>query len=1318
MNLNEESLFAEALEMKDPRERAAFLDRACADDPGLRKNVASLLSAYDAGQFLEAPAATIAEQPVSEGPGRVIGPYKLLQMIGEGGMGTVFMAEQTQPVQRKVALKIIKPGMDSRPVIARFEAERQALALMDHPNIARVLEAGTTDSGRPYFVMELVKGVPLTKYCDQQRLTPRQRLELFLPVCQAVQHAHQKGIIHRDIKPSNVLVAPFDGKPVVKVIDFGIAKATGQRLTDKTLFTEFGAVVGTLEYMSPEQAELNNQDIDTRSDIYVLGVLLYELLTGTTPLDKKRLKQAALLEVLRVIREEEPPTPSTRLGTTDEMPAIAANRGLEPKKLSGVVRGELDWIVMKALEKDRNRRYETASAFAADIERYLHDEPVLACPPSAAYRCRKFVRRHRTALALAGLVLFFLAVLGSGVGWLVSEQAARRTRATNELALALDRAALFAEQGKRAEALAALDRADLLADEALPDPARDERRAALKERLAAEARDQEFVATFEKIRLEAQSSVDLQTSHFETDAGLTPIREALRTYGIAIGSVAPAEAGARVMSRPEEVRRKLVAALDECLQLTPIQEKDAREWLLAVLAAADNDPWRAQVRTTMRWETRAQLAQSVDVEKQPPSFLIPVAEGTAMPVRIALLRRIHRAYPGDLWANVNLARWLTESGQPAEAVRYYTAALALRPKNPGIYLMRSNALRGAGEMEAAIADLHRALALAPQYAGAHNNLGMILEKQEKLDEAIAVYREAIRLNAGLVQPHINLGSALRHKGQLEEAIAEIREAIRLNKYDAAAHHNLGMALWDKGRLEEAIAAYREAIRLKRDYAEAHSNLGVALWKKGQQKEAIVAFRESTRVNKDNAGAHINLGGALRDMGQLEEAIAAYREAIRIKKDDAGAHNGLGGALWAKGRQEEAVAEFREAIRLNKDDADAHNNLGTALWKEGRLEEAVAEFRDAISLNRDYASAYFNLGVVLRDKGRLEEAVAAYREAIRIKKDYAEAHLDLGVVLQRQGRFDESIAAYREAIRLKKDVALAHNNLGLALRAKGQHEEAIAAFREAIRLKKDYAKAHDSLGAALLDTGRPAEAIAEYREAIRLKRDFAEAYCNLGLALRSQGDFRAALEALRRGHELGSRRPGWSHPTAQWVQTCEHLIELDGRLADLLVGKGMPAGAADRVELAELCVLKHLDRAACRFYEEAIAAEAQLAARHRYKAARAAARAGCGRAKDADKLDDKERARLHRQALDWLQAELNMLGHLLDKERSKGAADGVARGLQYWLADPSFAAVREPKQLAQLPEAEQQPWRQFWTQVAGTLARARQQASPKSKSGAP
>jgi serine/threonine protein kinase len=453
------SLFLAASDLADPAERAAFLDRECGGDAELRARIGALLRANDAAPLPSAPEATVDSAPAlpetedyGDPTARVgallSGKYKLVEEIGAGGMGSVFMAQQTEPVKRAVAVKVIKAGMDSRAVLARFEAERQALAMMDHPNIAKVLDAGTTDGGRPFFVMELVKGTPITRYCDEHKLTPRQRLELFVPVCQAIQHAHQKGIIHRDIKPSNVLVAMYDDRPVPKVIDFGLAKAAGQSLTDKTLMTGFGALVGTPEYMSPEQASLNNLDIDTRSDVYSLGVLLYELLTGTTPLDKKSLGKAALLEILRIVREVEAPRPSAKLSTLDALPSVAANRGTEPAKLSRLMKGELDWLVMKALEKDRTRRYETANALSRDIQRYLADEVVEARPPSVGYRVSKFVRRHKGQVLAASLVLLALVggIVGTTLGLfearrqekIARDETAEKEKANNELAQAND----------------------------------------------------------------------------------------------------------------------------------------------------------------------------------------------------------------------------------------------------------------------------------------------------------------------------------------------------------------------------------------------------------------------------------------------------------------------------------------------------------------------------------------------------------------------------------------------------------------------------------------------------------------------------------------------------------------------------------------------------------------------------------------------------------------------------------------------------------------------------------------------------------------
>ncbi len=431
--MNEHEIFAAAIRLTGAA-RAAFVEAACGGNQELRAGVEALLREHDeSGGLLPRDAAllsaTVDQSPASLGAGALLaGRYKLIQVLGEGGMGTVWLAEQQSPVKRRVAVKLIKPGMDSRAVLARFEAERQALAIMDHPHIARIFDGGMTDQGRPFFVMELVKGIPITQYCDQMQLSVPQRLELFGQVCSAVQHAHQKGIIHRDLKPSNILVCDLEGKLETKVIDFGLAKALhgSHALSEISMHTAFDAVVGTPLYMAPEQLGATALDIDTRADLYSLGVVLYELLTGTTPIEKSRLQHAAWEEIRRIVRDEDPPRPSNRLSSTDALPSISASRHSEPARLSRLVRGDLDSIVMKLLEKDRNRRYESSSALARDIERHLRGEVVEACPPSAAYRLRKFALRHRTMLSIAGLFVVTL-IVAAGLStylaiWALQEQ--------------------------------------------------------------------------------------------------------------------------------------------------------------------------------------------------------------------------------------------------------------------------------------------------------------------------------------------------------------------------------------------------------------------------------------------------------------------------------------------------------------------------------------------------------------------------------------------------------------------------------------------------------------------------------------------------------------------------------------------------------------------------------------------------------------------------------------------------------------------------------------------------------------------------------
>jgi tetratricopeptide (TPR) repeat protein len=1204
-----QSVFQALVELP-PAERAAVLERECGDAE-LRRYVETLLQAHDDSGELPAahPKRTGAHVPAGELGPVFAGRYKLREKLGEGGMGVVFVAEQTEPVQRRVALKVIRAGLDTHRLLARFEQERQALALMDHPNIAKVFDAGVDEGQRPYFAMELVKGLPLTKYCDDAKLSPRQRLELFLPVCQAVQHAHQKGIIHRDLKPSNILVGLYDGQPVPKVIDFGVAKATGPQLTEHSVYTEVGSIIGTLEYMSPEQAELNNLDIDTRSDIYALGVILYELLTGAVPFSRQELEQAGLAEMLRVIKEVEPPKPSTKLSHSDTLPSIAAHRQMEPRKLTALVRGELDWIVMKALEKDRGRRYETANGLAMDVQRYLAGEPVLAAPASQWYRLRKLVRRHQAGLLTTAALLLVVLLAGGGIGAVLWERAAQHAarRATTEriVSVALARAAELSAQaqqmpnGTSAEAAAvlvawqkaqdALAQAEAALTTGADDDLLRQRVADLQTQLdkgqARALRKEKLFRDLDEARLARSVWVDHQ---FDYAGSVAQYAAAFAAYDLDVTTGRKDELARRIAAEEPEVREALLVALGDWAWAAQWGTRWSVKDLLELARTADSDAWRKRhyhAAATRDGSALRNLSVEARRSSLPPSSLSLLAlhllkEGEHEE-SLALLRWGRGRHPADFWLHFELGNTFYRKGETPTAV----------------------------ELEEAIGCFRAALALRPQASAVHNNLG----------------------------------AALRDKGQLDEAIAEYREAIRLTKDDAVAHHNLGIALKAKGQLDEAIAAFREAIRLKKDFAPAHNKLG----------------------------------GALADKGQLDKAIA----------------------------------EFREAIRINKDEAVYHFNLGLALYKKGRLDEAIAAYREAIRLKfKDNAEAHINLANALGDKGQLDEAIAAYREAIRLKKDYAEAHGNLGSALHGKGRLPEAIAAFREAIRLKKDFAEAHCNLGSALLGKGQLDEAIDEYREAIRLKKDYAKAHCNLGIALYNKGQFDEAIDAFREAIRLKEDYAEAHNNLGLALRNQGRFGEALAALQTAHKLFSQRPGGRSPSAAWVRQVEQLIELDAKLAKVLKGETAPANARERLQLAFFCQhYKKLYAASAAWYLKAFAAEPKAAedlkAAHRYNAARAAALASSGKGHDAGKLNDDERTRLRRQALDWLRADLAIYAKQLPAANAQDRTK-LQKQMGHWLRDDDLIALRDAAALAKLAADERAAWLQLWADVEKLLRETR------------
>jgi serine/threonine protein kinase/tetratricopeptide (TPR) repeat protein len=997
----EESLFHRVC-AQPAEERAGFLIKACGADHALRQRVERLLNAHEhPGTFMAGPPAQLlAAPPMVEAPGTVIGPFTLLEPIGEGGMGVVFLAEQHEPIQRRVALKVIKPGMDTRPVIARFEAERQTLALMDHPNIARVLDAGASRMGRPYFVMELCQGVPITEYCDQHNLDSEERLHLFITVCKAVQHAHLKGIIHRDLKPSNVLLARDDGAgdaPLVKVIDFGIAKALGEPLTDRTLLSAVARPLGTPLYMSPEQAAMAG-DIDTRSDIYSLGVLLYELLTGATPFDRQRLNTADFDEVRRIIREEEPPPPSTRLSTLGQAATtVSARRQTDPRRLQLLLRGELDWIVLKALEKDRNRRYETASAFAADVERYLRDEPVLACPPSAWYRARKFARRNEIGLLTLTAVLLAGLLAAGGIGWALwdgaAQQEARRTDIAVRLAetertvsVALAKADQLAEQAQtmpnatsaqaaavlvvwqqavdtQAQAVAALNAG--AADDDLRQrvtAVRDqlERGRRQTERAWARAAQQEkLLRNLDEARMARSVWVD---SHFDHAAAVVKYAAAFAEYDLAVTPNRTDELARRLGAEEPDVRDALIVALDDWADAASrAQTRWSAKYLRALAEAADHDPWRKRYRAAVASGDGAALRDlSAEARRSslPPSSLLLLAQSLdwrgERDEGLALLRWGRGRHPTDFWLHAELGSRLgVQTGatplEVEEAIGCFRAALALRPAATAVHTNLGAALHSKNLVADAIEEYRQAIKLDPKLAQAYDGLGLALQSKNQLEVAIANYRQAIKLDPRYASPHNNLGKALQSINRVAEAITEFHQAIKLDPNFALAHNNLGAALWANRQLAEAIAEFRQAIKLDSKYASPHNNLGAALLANRQLAEAIAEFRQAIKLNPGHADAHVNLGTALSAKHELAEAIAEFRQAIQIDPRHADAHHNLALALQSKNQLEEAIAEFRQAIKFDPKHAKAHVGLGGALMRTGRFADAKTLTQQAVEL---------------------------------------------------------------------------------------------------------------------------------------------------------------------------------------------------------------------------------------------------------------------------------------------------------------------------------------------------------------------------------
>jgi serine/threonine protein kinase/Tfp pilus assembly protein PilF len=974
----EQVLFREALQRPKGPQREIYLDQACAGDAALRARLAALLQAHEnPDPFLEPPAGDILKElaipspdqttalsdPFAEKPGDKIGRYRILRLIGEGGCGVVYLAEQEEPVKRQVALKVIRPGMDSQQVLARFDAERQALALMDHPNIAKVLDAGATDKGRPFFVMELVQGIKITDYCDNNNLSTEERLTLFAQACHAVQHAHQKGIIHRDIKPSNILVTLQDGVSVAKVIDFGIAKATaGQVLTNRTVHTAFEQFLGTPAYMSPEQAQMSALDIDTRTDIYSLGVLLYELLIGKTPFDPKRLIEAGLEEIRRIIREEEPPRPSTRLSAmaADEQTTTAKRRHTEAPQLIHRVRGDLDWIVMKALDKDRTRRYETANALASDIERHLHDEPVEAHAPSRLYRFRKLLRRHKLAFAAAG-VMFAALAIGLGVSLWSQHKANREAARSQQVARFLQ------DMLQGVGPSVALGRDTALLREILDKTAR---------RLDTELKNQPDV------------EADLRTTigRVYSDLGQYTNAEAMHRQALALrikllGS-----------EHPDVARslNNLAGAL----------------WHRGKLVEAET-----MFRQALAMHKKLQGNVHPDVASSLNSLAGVVREEGKLPEAETLFRQalaMQTNLPGSESPNLanilnNLANTLQDEGKPVEAESILRQGLAMQKKllgseHPDVANSLNNLallLQAQGKLAEAESLMRQALAMRkkllggehPDVASSLSGLAQVLWAEGKLAEAEPLYREALAMRRSLLgaeHPHVarslsGLANVLYAQGKFVEAETFYRQALALRQKLLGAEHpevarslvGVANAMAAQGKLAEAQTLYRQALAiytkaLGSDHPEVAgtlNNLAALLQQdEGKLAEAETLYRQVLSLLKKRLGGQhpdvartlSNLGSVLQAQGKLAEAESVFREVLAMRRKLLGNEHphvaivleGLAEVLVAQGNSAEAETSARECLAIREkrfpegwETFDARSLVGATLLGQKKYAEA-------------------------------------------------------------------------------------------------------------------------------------------------------------------------------------------------------------------------------------------------------------------------------------------------------------------------------------------------------------------------------------------
>jgi serine/threonine-protein kinase len=1263
-----------------------------------------------------------AQPGAPELPAGSAGRYEVGGELGRGGMGAVLQGRDTD-LQRDVALKVLLEAHQSRAELRqRFVEEAQIAGQLQHPGVAPVYELGTFADGRPFFSMKLVKGRTLAALLAARKDSAEDRPRLvgiFLQVCQTLAYAHARGVIHRDLKPANVMVGAFGE---VQVMDWGLAKVLAERgsagdlkaqqsqdvsviRTQRSAVsdtpagaqTQAGSVLGTPAYMAPEQARGEVELVDARADVFGLGALLCEILTGCPPFtgptpEAMRKAQAAKLEDAHVRLSD--------CGADTELVGLARrclaaepwDRPRDASEVAAEVTAYQESVVQRLRQTELARAAEAARAeeakATAQQERQARQQ---AQARAAAER-----RARKLTLALAASVLLTALLGGGGWLWLAHAEAERERRelerqaqVTGEVHATLERAAALRAQaagnpGKAAEARALARRAEALAETGTVAPELVERARALLAVLDEEEADRRLLAAVDEARLR-QAELDVKLRRFASERALPEYAAAFRSYGLTAGATEPARAAARVRSRPTAVRDRLIAALDDWASLATVVAAPERDWLRQVVAEADPDPWRGQFRAAdaaRDVKALAKLAREVDVASQPATTCAEAGHVLSLlkdhEAAVAVLQRAQERHPGDFWINHGLARPLLELNRVAEAVRFLTAAVALRPDSPGARHNLALALGRLGRGEEAKAAYRQAIALQPSYTSPRIALARTLQEEGNLDEAIREYRAAIAINFREPIAHNNLGNALLAKGQLDEAMREYRIAIDLDPQDANPHNGLGNALSDSKQPDEAIKEFRTAIDLDPTFALPRHNLFTMLREQGKLDEAIRVCRAAVAVLRKDYLLHYDLAAGLHDKKELDEALREYQAAIDLRPDCAAAHSDLGSVLHAKGRSDEAIEEFRAAIKLDPRDARFRCNLGVALHDTNRLDEAMKEFRAAIAINPKLASAHFNLGRTLH-------------------------------VLQ---RLDEAIKELRTAVALAPNSAQNHNGLGRALHAKKQLDEASEEFRAAIKLDSRWAQPHFGLGTVLRDKHDWDGAIEEYRTAVKLDPAAAECHCALGQLLWAQGRFAEARVATRRGLELLPPDHPQRPQAIQELRRSERSLALEQKLSEVLAGEAQPADDAERLELATLCLrpFKKLYAASVRFYREAFANDPRLAGdlkvEHRYNAACAAALAGAGKGRDDPPPDEAGRADLRRQARDWLRADLDAYARL-PLDRDTKARSLVRERLNYWQSDPDLAGLRDAAALAKLTAQERQACRQLWADVGALLQKARE-----------